>query len=69
MGLPEVGVWVADVPELTQSSASAPGVVVLPEEIDELGSLDVLLGSLEVLLASDVGLAVEWVLDPLWSSS
>lgn len=41
----------------------------MPEEIDELGSLDVLLGSLEVLLASDVGLAVEWVLDPLWSSS
>ena len=62
MGLPEVGISVAGVPELSQSSASAPAVVVALEEIDELGSLD-------VLLASDVGLAVEWVLDPLWSSS
>lgn len=62
MGLPEVGISVAGVPELSQSSASTPAVVVLLEDIDELGSLD-------VLLASDVGLAVEWVLDPLWSSS
>lgn len=46
---------------------------MLPEEIDELVSLDVLLGwldvLLEVLLASDVGLGVVCVLDPLWSSS
>jgi len=64
VGLPEVGISVAGVPELSQSSASAPApaVVVLLEDIDEVGSL-------AVLLASDVGLAVEWVLDPLWSSS